>query len=152
MFPVLEGTLILIALVIASNILSHYLIAIPTALLQVGLGLLVALVFNVKIELDTEWFMLLFVAPLLYNDGRHYPKKDLWKLRIPILANSILLVFLTTVIGGFTMYWVMNGKIPLAAAFALAAILSPTDPVAVNGIAQQVKLPVGVLRLVRGKV
>lgn len=75
MFPVLEGTLILIALVIASNILSHYLIAIPTALLQVGLGLLVALVFNVKIELDTEWFMLLFVAPLLYNDGRHYPKK-----------------------------------------------------------------------------
>lgn len=151
MFPVLEGTLILIALVIASNILSHYLIAIPTALLQVGLGLLVALVFNVKIELDTEWFMLLFVAPLLYNDGRHYPKKDLWKLRIPILANSILLVFLTTIIGGFTMYWVMNGKIPLAAAFALAAILSPTDPVAVNGIAQQVKLPVGVLRLVRGE-
>lgn len=49
------------------------------------------------------------------------------------------------------MYWVMNGKIPLAAAFALAAILSPTDPVAVNGIAQQVKLPVGVLRLVRGE-
>ncbi|MGX7417554.1 cation:proton antiporter [Carnobacterium gallinarum] len=151
MFPVLEGTILLIVLVIVSNIISHYLIKIPTALIQVTLGLLAALIFAIKIEINTDWFMLLFVAPLLFNDGRHFPKKDLWKLRIPILGNSILLVFLTTIIGGYIMYWVMDGKLPLAAAFALVAILSPTDPVAVNGIAEQVKLPVGVLRLVRGE-
>lgn len=151
MFPVLEGTILLIVLVIISNIFSHYLIVVPTALIQVALGLIIALIFGIQITLNTDWFMLLFVAPLLFNDGRHFPKKDLWKLRIPILGNSILLVFLTTIIGGYIMYWVMDDKLPLAAAFALVAILSPTDPVAVNGIAEQVKLPTGILRLVRGE-
>ncbi len=151
LLPILEGAIILFVLVVISNIISHYIVSIPTALIQIALGLVVAVVFGTQIELESSWFMLLFVAPLLYNDGRHYPKRDLWNLRIPIFGNSILLVFLTTLIGGYIMYFVTGGKMPLAAAFALAAILSPTDPVAVNGIAEQVKLPTGVLRLVRGE-
>ncbi|WP_157454613.1 cation:proton antiporter [Carnobacterium maltaromaticum] len=151
LLPILEGAIILFVMVVLSNIISHYIVSIPTALIQIGLGLIVALVFGTQIELETSWFMLLFVAPLLYNDGRHYPKRDLWNLRIPIFGNSILLVFLTTVIGGYIMYFVTDGKMPLPAALALAAILSPTDPVAVNGIAERVKLPTGVLRLVRGE-
>ncbi|MCP6324107.1 cation:proton antiporter, partial [Klebsiella pneumoniae] len=46
--------------------------------------------------------------------------------------------------------WLID-EIPLAAAFALAAILSPTDPVAVNGIAQRIRIPQKVLSLVRGE-
>ncbi|MPQ22647.1 sodium:proton antiporter [Carnobacterium divergens] len=149
--PILEGAIILFVLVVVSNIISHYIVSIPTALIQVALGLMAALFFGIQIELETSWFMLLFVAPLLYNDGRHYPKRDLWKLRIPIFGNSILLVFLTTIVGGYIITAMTDNKIPLAAAFALAAILSPTDPVAVNGIAEQVKLPTGILRLVRGE-
>lgn len=51
---------------------------------------------------------------------------------------------------GLFIHWMID-EIPLAAAFALAAILSPTDPVAVNGIAKRVRLPKKVLNLVRGE-
>ncbi|WP_238942657.1 cation:proton antiporter [Planococcus beigongshangi] len=94
--------------------------------------------------------MLLFIAPLLYNDGRNYPRDELWRMKGAILSNAILLVFLTTLGGGFFIHWLID-EIPLAAAFALAAILSPTDPVAVNGIAKRVRLPKKVLNLVRGE-
>ena len=76
LLPILEGAIILFVMVVLSNIISHYIVSIPTALIQIGLGLIVALVFGTQIELETSWFMLLFVAPLLYNDGRHYPKRD----------------------------------------------------------------------------
>src|SRR5690606_11998201 len=54
------------------------------------------------------------------------------------------------IVGGYFIHWLID-EIPLAAAFALAAILSPTDPVAVNGIAQRIHIPQKVLNLVRGE-
>ncbi|WP_416145543.1 cation:proton antiporter [Planococcus koreensis] len=51
---------------------------------------------------------------------------------------------------GYFIHWLIS-EIPLPAAFALAAILSPTDPVAVNGIAKRIHLPQKVLNLVRGE-
>ncbi len=142
--------LLLVCLVI-SNIISHYVSFIPTALTQIALGIVVALVYReFHLEIETEWFLLLFVAPLLYNDGRHFPRDELWKMRAPIFGNAIILVLLTTIGGGYFIHWMIPG-IPLAAAFALAAILSPTDPVAVNGIAKRIHLPAKVLNLVRGE-
>lgn len=142
--------LLLVCLVI-SNIISHYMPFIPVALTQIALGIAIALVYReFHLEIETEWFLLLFVAPLLYNDGRHFPRDELWRLRAPIFGNAIILVLLTTIGGGFFIHW-MIPSIPLAAAFALAAILSPTDPVAVNGIAKRIHLPMKVLNLVRGE-
>lgn len=147
---VLEATILLILLVIISNIISHYLVAIPTALIEIAIGVLAAIVLNFTIELDTDWFMLLFVAPLLYSDAKHFPKKELWELRAPIFANAIWLVFLTTVAGGYLInLFIPNISLPLA--FALAAVLSPTDPVAVQGIAEQVKLPKRLMTLISGE-
>lgn len=71
-------------------------------------------------------------------------------MRVPILGNAILLVFLTTIVGGYLIYQIVP-KIPLAEAFALAAILSPTDPIAVQSIAKRTKLPDSVLHLVSGE-
>ncbi|MCI1985193.1 MAG: sodium:proton antiporter [Lactobacillus sp.] len=146
----LEAVLLLLTLVIASNIISHYAVAIPVSLIQAALGLMVALVFKVKIEMETDWFMLLFTAPLLFNDGRHFPKRELWALRGPIIGNAIFLVFATTFIGGYFIHWLIP-SLPLAASLALAAILSPTDPIAVQSIAQRVRLPKSILHLVSGE-
>ena len=68
-------TIILLLLcLLISNIVSHYLPSIPTALTQIAFGVLMALLFSeFELELEAEWFLLLFVAPLLYNDGRHFP-------------------------------------------------------------------------------
>lgn len=147
---VLEATILFIILVIISNIISHYLVSIPTALIEIGVGVIVALFLHINIELQTDWFMLLFVAPLLYSDAKHFPKKELWELRTPIFANAILLVFLTTIAGGLLIN-VFIPQVSLSLAFALAAVLSPTDPVAVQGIAEQVKLPKKIMTLISGE-
>lgn len=147
---VLESILLLILLVSISNIISHYLVAIPTALIEIAIGFLAAIFLNLTIELETDWFMLLFIAPLLYSDAKHFPKKDLWELRAPIFANAIWLVLLTTLIGGYFINLLVP-ELSLPLAFALAAVLSPTDPVAVQGIAEQVKLPKKLLNLVNGE-
>ncbi|MFW7361576.1 Na+/H+ antiporter [Vagococcus fluvialis] len=147
---VLETTILLVLLVIISNIISHYLVSIPTALIEIAIGVVAALILNLNIELETDWFMLLFVAPLLYSDAKHFPKKELWEMRAPIFANAIWLVFLTTILGGFLInFFVAEISLPLS--FALAAVLSPTDPVAVQGIAEQVKLPKRILSLISGE-
>lgn len=148
---ILMTVIVLLVCLLISNIISHYIPSIPTALIQIAFGILIALVFkDLSFEMETEWFLLLFVAPLLYNDGRHFPREELWKMKSSIFGNAIILVLLTTIVGGYFIHW-MIPIIPLAAAFALAAILSPTDPVAVNGIAKRIHIPEKVLTLVRGE-
>ena len=92
----------------------------------------------------------MFIAPLLYSDAWRFPKKELWELRGPIFGNAILLVFITTIVGGFLIYW-MVPQLPLPVALAIAAILSPTDPVAVSAIASEAKLPPSIMHLVAGE-
>ncbi|MWC30548.1 Na+/H+ antiporter [Paenibacillus sp. MMS18-CY102] len=148
---ILMTIILLLVCLVISNIISHYVPFLPTALTQIAIGVGIALVYKeFHLEIETEWFLLLFIAPLLYNDGRHFPRDELWKMRAPIFGNAIVLVLLTTIGGGCFIHWLIP-DIPLAAAFALAAILSPTDPVAVNGIAKRIHLPESVLNLVRGE-
>ncbi|EHO45739.1 Na+/H+ antiporter [Lentilactobacillus kisonensis] len=138
------------ALVVFSNVVDHFVPAVPVSLIQVVIGLGVALFTRITIPLETDWFLLLFIAPLLFNDGRRFPKRELWKLRGPILANAIALVFLTTIVGGL-LFHVIIPTMPLSVSFALAAILSPTDPVAVQSISKRAKLPEGILHIVSGE-
>ncbi|WEG72949.1 Na+/H+ antiporter [Vagococcus intermedius] len=147
---VLVASIFMIVLVIISNIISHYLVSIPTALIEIAVGLIVALALDINITLEADWFMLLFVAPLLFNDGKMFPKNELWELKTPIFAYAIWLVLLTTVTGGFFIHWLIP-DVPLPLAMALVAVLSPTDPVAVHGIAEQIKLPKKILSLISGE-
>ncbi|EST90479.1 Na+/H+ antiporter [Vagococcus lutrae LBD1] len=147
---ILVSSIMIIGLVVISNILSHYILFLPTALIEIIIGLSIALIFDVKITLQSDWFMLLFVAPLLFNDAKHYPKNKLWELRAPIFGYAIVLVFFTTVLGGWFVHWLIP-SFPLPLAMALIAVLSPTDPVAVQGIAEQVKLPPKLMNLISGE-
>lgn len=147
---IIEIIIILALLILVSNVISHYLPAVPLSLIQIVLGLLTSLSGQFQINLSQDWFLLVFIAPLLYTDGRRFPKRELWRMRGPILGNAILLVFLTTIVGGYLIYQIIP-KIPLAEAFALAAILSPTDPIAVQSIAKRAKLPDSILHLVSGE-
>lgn len=98
----LTTVLLLLVCLLISNVISHYIPFIPTALIPIVLGIIIALSFrNIKVKIESEWFMLLFVAPLLYNDGRRFQLKELWKLRRPILGNAIFLVLLTAIGGGY---------------------------------------------------
>ena len=105
---------------------------------------------RVTIPLETDWFLLLFIAPLLFNDGRRFPKQELWKLRGPILANAIVLVFLTTILGGLLFHLIIP-TMPFSVSFALAAILSPTDPIAVQAIAGRAPIPKRLMHILEGE-
>ncbi|MDF7636757.1 sodium:proton antiporter [Leuconostocaceae bacterium ESL0958] len=142
--------IILVSAVACSSIISHLLPAVPISLFQIAIGLVLALSLQLNIEVDSHWFMMVFVAPILFNDSWRFPKRELWELRVPILGNAILLVLVTTVIGGFAIHLLIP-KLSLAVSLALAAVLSPTDPVAVQAIAKRVKLPESVLHVVMGE-
>jgi len=106
-----------------SNIVSHYIPFIPIALTQIAFGVLMAVVTGYyTFEIGQEWFLLLFVAPLLYNDGRNFPREELWGMKFQIFGNAVILVILTTVLCGYVINWLIP-SIPLAACLALAAIL-----------------------------
>lgn len=148
---IFEIVLIMLVLIGVSNVLNRFIPFVPVPLLQIILGTLVALLpIGIHLPLNSELFLLLFIAPLLYNDGKRTPREELWDLRAPILLLALGLVFVTVFAGGYLIHWLIP-SIPLPAAFALAAILSPTDAVAVSALAGRIHLPKGIMRLLEGE-
>ncbi|CAK1245099.1 sodium:proton antiporter [Fructobacillus evanidus] len=147
---IIELMIVLVIGVAISSIISHFVPAVPISLFQIVIGFLLATIGGTYIEVDSHWFMMLFVAPILFNDAWRFPKRELWKLRVPILMNAIWLVLVTTILGGWLIHFLIP-ELPIAASLALAAVLSPTDPIAVQAIAKRVKLPENLLHVVTGE-
>ncbi|MHC5279439.1 Na+/H+ antiporter [Listeria kieliensis] len=143
--------LLLLLAILVSNLLNRFVPVVSVPLIQIGLGILIALLpLGFELELNPELFLLLFIAPLLFNDGKRTDKKALWKLRVPILLLALGLVFITVLVIGYFVNW-MIPTIPLAAAFALAAALAPTDAVAVSSLSGRITLPKRVMSLLEGE-
>jgi CPA1 family monovalent cation:H+ antiporter len=141
----------MLGLIGVSNIVNRFVPFVPVPLIQVALGAAVSVLpSGIHLALEPELFFILFIAPLLYNDGKHTPRDELWRLRAPILLMAVGLVFLTVFVVGYAIHW-MIPTIPLQAAFALAAILSPTDAVAVGALAGRIHLPKSLMRLLEGE-
>ncbi|MFC4809878.1 Na+/H+ antiporter [Paenibacillus sp. GCM10023250] len=146
-----EIVLVLLLLLAVSQVAQRSLPFIPLPVIQIALGALVVyLPWHIHVSLEPELFFLLFIAPLLFNDGRRTPRDELWALRLPIMLLAVGLVLLTVIAGGYFIHALIPA-IPLSAAFALAAILSPTDAVAVSAIASRVKLPANIHRVLEGE-
>ncbi|QCJ41069.1 Na+/H+ antiporter [Bacillus sp. S3] len=143
--------LLLLVIIGMSSFINHFLPYIPVPLIQITLGVLLAsLPIGIHIPMEPELFFVLFIAPLLFHDGKHVSRQALWKLRKPILLLALGLVFVTVFAIGYLIYWLIP-TIPLPAAFALAAILSPTDVVAVGAISSRVKIPKPIMHLLEGE-
>ena len=129
--------LMLIVAVLASNVISKFLPAVATPLVQIALGAVLSFFIAVPqdFELPTELFLCVFVAPLIYSDSRAIDRVNAWKNRWTILKLAIGLVIVMCVVMGFTMGYAIP-SLPLAAAFVLGAALSPTDPVAVSALGE----------------
>jgi CPA1 family monovalent cation:H+ antiporter len=143
--------LVLLMIVGISQVAHRFLPFIPVPLIQITLGVAVVLLpIHMHLSLAPELFFVLFIAPLLFQDGQRTPRAELWELRVPILLLAIGLVFTTVLVGGYTIHTLIP-TIPLAAAFGLAAILSPTDVVAVGAISSRIHLPKKIHRLLEGE-
>src|ERR1700704_6472956 len=124
-------------------------VALPLPLVQIALGAFIASVANLGVKLKPDIFFLLFLPPLLFLDGWRIPKEGLLRDKGMILQLALGLVICTVVGMGFFIHW-MIPAMPLPVAFALAAIVSPTDPVAVSAITARVPMPKRVLHVLEG--
>ncbi|UZM14078.1 Na+/H+ antiporter [Pseudomonas kielensis] len=141
--------LILLMLVSVSRLVGRV-IPLPLPLVQIAAGALLAWpTLGLHVALDPELFLFLFLPPLLFSDGWRMPKRELWKLRGPILTLAVGLVLFTVVGAGYFIHWLVP-SIPLQVAFALAAVLSPTDAVAVSAISQN-RLPTPLMHMLQGE-
>jgi Na+/H+ antiporter len=90
------------------------------------------------------------VPPLLFSDGWLMPLRDFLAAKRPILMLATGLVVLTTVLVGLVAHWLVPG-LSLAMAFALGAVVSPTDAVAVGAITSKLKIPARLTAILNGE-
>ncbi|ESW92629.1 Na+/H+ antiporter [Mesorhizobium sp. M0644] len=126
-------------------------VRVPLPVLQIAIGAALAWpVRGMHVEIDPELFLLVFIPPLLFSDAYGAPKRELIALRGPILDLAIGLVFFTIVGFGYALHWLVP-SIPLVVAFALAAVLSPTDAVAVSSIVDKSLVPARLMHILEGE-
>ncbi|MFD2180559.1 Na+/H+ antiporter [Rhodoplanes azumiensis] len=143
--------LILLLVVVVSSATSRMLpIAVPRPLVQIAFGAAIGLISDIRVEFDAELFFLLLLPPLLFLDGWRIPKDELFKDRATVLELALGLVAFTVVGMGFFIHWLIPAM-PLGVAFALAAVLSPTDPIAVTAIARRVSIPRRMMHILEGE-
>ncbi|TGQ95474.1 Na+/H+ antiporter [Mesorhizobium sp. M8A.F.Ca.ET.208.01.1.1] len=127
------------------------LVRVPLPVLQIAIGAALAWpARGLHVEIDPELFLLVFIPPLLFGDAFAAPKRELIGLRGPILDLAIGLVFFTIVGFGYALHWLVP-SIPLVVAFALAAVLSPTDAVAVSSIVDRNVVPSRLMHILEGE-
>jgi monovalent cation/hydrogen antiporter len=131
---------LLLAVVVSGAFTRMSPVLLPRPLVQIALGSIIALVANLGVTLKPDIFFLLFLPPLLFLDGWRIPKEGLFRDKGTILELALGLVVFTVVGVGFFISW-MIPEMPVAIASALAAIVSPTDPIAVSAIASRVPTP-----------
>ena len=143
---------ILIVIVILGSFLNNIIPRIPAALFQIILGAAVTFIPNLPLhfEFESEMFMMLVIAPLLFTDGFNSSLKNIWLYKKPIIYMAIFLVLVTVIVVGSIIHLLLP-MIPWAACFVLAAVLSPTDAVAVKSITKGMKLPKGLMAILEGE-
>jgi CPA1 family monovalent cation:H+ antiporter len=145
-----EHALVLLLLIACLSVIGRWLPwPQPITYLLGGVGAALLPVFP-RLELDPGFFFLCFLPPLLFSDGWLMPLREFARARRPILTLAIGLVVFTTLAVGFVAHWLVPG-LPLAMAFALGAIVSPTDAVAVSAVTERLRVPARLTTILNGE-
>ena len=123
---------LLVAIIVLSTVAR--LVGVPYPIVLVVGGLILGFVPGMpEIELDPDLVLLIFLPPLLYSAAFFADLRALRNDARPILISSIGLVLFTMCAVAFVAHELIDGM-PWAAAFALGAVVSPTDPLAATQI------------------
>lgn len=134
--------LLLIA-VIAANIIKPFIPRVPEALVLIAVGGLFTFipVFQ-NFTLNPEFFLFLIIAPLMFQEGQGISFTTMKKNFNAIIQLSVILaLFVVAIVALITDK--IQSEWPLTLAIALAAIVVPTDAVAVNSMTTGLKVPKG---------
>ncbi len=130
--------------VILASIVANRLKKVPKAFITIAIGFALSFVPYIRehVALESEFFMMFIIAPILYYDAQRFnPYRVSKHLRsIIYLAGSlvILTALVTTLIG---VPVGLAHSIPLS--LLIASIVTPTDAVAANSITENFAVPEG---------
>lgn len=148
---IFETLLIFVALVIVSSFVHTFIPKVPLAFIQIFLGMILYLTpIPVEFNFDSELFMVTLIAPLLFVEGVNVSRVHLRKYIKPVMMMALGLVINTVIGVGLFIHWIWP-ELPIGAAFAIAAILCPTDAVAVQAITNGKVLPKGSMTILEGE-
>ena len=144
------GLLALVVVVCTASALARRLnLSVPLLLVVVGV-IGSYLPFIPAVKLDPELVLVGILPPLLYAAAI---RTSLVEFRTNLRSIGLLsvgYVIFGTVAIGLIVWWLLP-EIPLAAAFALGAVVAPPDAVAATTIARRVGLPRRVVSLLEGE-
>ncbi len=103
-----------------------------------------------KIELQPDLVLLVFLPPLLFAAAFETPLRDLRRNLWPIARLSIGLVLATTVAVAAVAQALVPG-LGWGAAFALGAIVAPTDALAATSVFRRLGVPRVIVTLIEGE-
>jgi CPA1 family monovalent cation:H+ antiporter len=145
--------LVLISLLVAVSVLSaaSRSIGVPYPIVLVLGGLVMGFIPGIpEVELDPELVLVIFLPPLLYSAAFFASLRD---LRYDIRSISLLaigLVLVTACAVAVVAHALIDG-LPWAAAFALGAIVAPTDPLAAMEVGRRIGLPRRIATILEGE-
>ncbi|HWH68336.1 MAG TPA: cation:proton antiporter [Candidatus Sulfotelmatobacter sp.] len=126
-------------------------VKVPYGILLVTGGLFLGWIPGIPpVRLSPELFLLVLLPPLLYPEAVLLPWRDFRAKFRPIVLLALGLVLCTMVGVGWIGHWLIP-QMPLAPAFVLGAIVSPTDPVATTAIAHRMQVPRRIVRVLKGE-
>ena len=149
----MELTIIAVAAVVAivavAAVSQRIAVAAPLSMVVVGIALSF-LPGLPEIQVNPEWILAGALPPLLYATAVHVPAQDFRRDFKAIAGLAVPLVILTTVCAGLLFHTLLPG-LGLAYAFALGAIISPTDAVAATSVGRRLGLPARLLTILEGE-
>ncbi|MFJ9520438.1 Na+/H+ antiporter [Kitasatospora sp. NPDC101801] len=138
------GQLSLLFLVLLASVVTipvARLTRVPQPVLMTGIGLLFAWLPQVPdIAINPELILPLVLPPLIFAVARRSSVRYFRANIRSILLLAVGLVIVTTTVVAGVFHWLVP-TLPLAAAVALGALVSPPDPVAAVAVAGSVGLP-----------
>ncbi|MES2178704.1 MAG: Na+/H+ antiporter [Gemmatimonadota bacterium] len=149
-FPPILFAIAFATLVVALTALARRL-PVPTPVLQVGAGLLVAMIPSVSIpDLQPEIVFFVFLPPILWAAAFFTSLREFKANLRPISLLAIGLVLVTTAAVAIVARALMPG-LPWAVAVVLGAIVSPPDAVAATAIVSRLPVPRRVIVILEGE-
>jgi monovalent cation/hydrogen antiporter len=126
-------------------------VGVPYPIALVLGGLVLGLVPGLpRVELQPELVLVIFLPPLLYSSAFFASLRDMRRDLRSISLLAIGLVLATAVVVAVVAHALIGG-LSWAAAFALGAIVSPTDPVAATTILRRLGAPRRIVNILEGE-
>ena len=120
----------------------------PTMLAAAGLGV-AALPWAPEIALDPQLVLALFIAPALLDAAYDFPVRAIQRYWIALLALAVVAVIVTT--AAVAWVGVAYAGLPVAAAVALGAIVSPPDAAAAAAMLKRPSVPRSTATVLKGE-